>query len=164
MKPLLSVLLGKILMRLLVRQVLIVGILITGCTHVTDVRVGDVINEYRANEVAALQKYQFKRVRIQGLVAKVGIAGRSFVQHDTADYGMFQSTHSRWVVEPLPYVAVLPENRMPGCAVCYFDQDDADDVVDLQPMRSATVVGDIANVVQNGQVTVVYLSSCRRER
>lgn len=120
-----------------------------------DVPLGDLVWEVKSDEVAALDKYEGRRVSVTGSVSHKGLKTRTEVAATLGPGNTaIATTNSRQV----PF-AVMEVTE--GSLVCFFQ--DKSEVAALKPGSGAVFVGYVYRVKNRGEMALVYMTDCAVE-
>ena len=117
-----------------------------------------VLVDARANEVAALEKWEDEPVEIEGVVEKFGLQRVTKLRAEHS-WHFHESTLERDRVR-VPYILLLPKKRKLGKLVCLIPEDERQQLLPLREGERLTVAGILTDFHPTDDGFVVVLNPC----
>lgn len=128
------------------------------CVKPMNVSIDDMLEEISYDEVAALDKYRGKIVRIRGKIDSKGLKTRSEVVGELKGAGPFQEVKVTKRSNQVPYIVLTAASEEAGDVVCYFETPS--EVAGLEVGQSTVIEGTVYRVKSRGGYSIVYMTEC----
>lgn len=145
---------------------LFVATLVTGC--VPTMQADALLNEVRNNQIAALDAYEGKKIRVTGTIEATGlknvnetITEGSVTGANVGDIfvGGTEST-SRTETRQVPFVSLKSDGGTAGNVVCFFSDDNRSVAAKLRADQMTTVQGTVYRVKGSAKYAIVQMNDC----
>lgn len=124
-----------------------------------NVSIDEMLDEISYDEVAALDKYRGKVVRIRGKVDSKGLKTHREVVGELQGVGPFREVKVSTKSNQVPYIVLTSASEEAGDVVCYFETPS--EVAGLAVGESAVVEGTVYRVKSRGGYSIVYMTECQ---
>lgn len=115
------------------------------------------------NELLALERYEGKRLMVEGTVEERGLKSRRELQTELGYGARPTEATSKWVHKQYPYVLLVQTGEFKARLLCKYDNAMRKEVGSLQPGQTATIVGSFVAYRKTERGKVVVLDNCNVE-